>query len=396
PEPAQEASGNPGGMFHAVLHGEDGIHARAHRAAALDLVATVMPWIRSGHLQGQIEGLLRLDKKLDLSAAQELVTRLGLPEDYVRWVEQAEAREISGVAVSSGGWLFKQAGWLHPAGLARLLLGEARRYAGSQGRPLTSLWGETVLAISRRTHAHEQGGWAVETDRGIYEAPYLVLANANGLSSLLDKICDEHSVGQVPLSSIRGQISMLADDTLGRRSIPRIPVAGGGYALALPDGQALTGATTQHHDTDPTVRALDHRHNLSQATALGVLPRVPDLADIERVGQTSVLQGRTGWRAATPDRLPLVGALPISPARLAKSAPPVRLDQVRMIPRERTDRSGIFVLGGLGSRGITWSILASRLLTHWMSGTPCPLESDLRDALDPARFMAREHCKQTP
>ena len=43
PQPASEASGNPGGMFHAIVHGEDGIHARAHRAAALAVDAAVKP-----------------------------------------------------------------------------------------------------------------------------------------------------------------------------------------------------------------------------------------------------------------------------------------------------------------------------------------------------------------
>lgn len=392
---AQEASGNPGGMFHAVLHGEDGIHARAHRAAALDLMAAVAPWIRSGRLSGQIEGLLRLDKKFDFSTAQELITRLGIPAEYVRWIERQEAQDLTGVPVPAGGWLFRQAGWLHPAGLAKVLLEEAERWSARHGHAVSYRWAQTVRSLTREVAAEGTAQWQIHADDETYAAPYVVLANANGLNLLTEVLPAESRVARLPLSPIRGQITTVAEESLDQNAPPRIPIAGGGYALHLPDGRILTGATTQHHDDDPSIRALDHQHNLRQAAALGVLSSAPDLEEVEQLSQTDSLQGRTGWRAVTPDRLPLVGAWPLGPDRLKDAEPRARLDQVRMIPRERTPQSGLFVMGGLGSRGITWSILASRLLVHWMSGTPCPVESDLRDALDPARFVARDHCKQT-
>ena len=108
------------------------------------------------------------------------------------------------------------------------------------------------------------------------------------------------------------------------------------------------------------------------------------------------LSGRTAWRATTPDRLPLIGALPLSLERLQAlptTGRPQRLDQVRLIPRQRTERGGLYALTGLGSRGITWSCLAADLLAHWVTGSPCPVEADLRDALDPARFLVRQVTK---
>jgi tRNA 5-methylaminomethyl-2-thiouridine biosynthesis bifunctional protein len=102
------------------------------------------------------------------------------------------------------------------------------------------------------------------------------------------------------------------------------------------------------------------------------------------------LEGRVGWRATTPDRLPLVGALPLPLAALQGAAKAIRLEQPRLIPRRRSPQGGLFILSGLGSRGITWSVLAGRLLAHWVTGSPCPVEADLRDALDPARWLSRE------
>jgi tRNA 5-methylaminomethyl-2-thiouridine biosynthesis bifunctional protein len=49
----------------------------------------------------------------------------------------------------------------------------------------------------------------------------------------------------------------------------------------------------------------------------------------------------------------------------------------------------LFVFSALGSRGIAWSALGGRLLASLISGAPCPLESSLIDAVDPARFVTR-------
>ena len=166
-----------------------------------------------------------------------------------------------------------------------------------------------------------------------------------------------------------------------------MPVAGAGYVLALPGGGLLCGATTRHDDPDPSVREADHRHNLAQAARLGACEALPDSAPLP-----PGVDGRTAWRATTPDRLPLIGAVPWSVDRVAASGAR-RRDQVRLIPRERSPRGGLYVLTGLGSRGITWCCLGGELLAHWVTGSPSPVEADLRDAMDPARFLVRQMTK---
>lgn len=404
--PAQEASGNPGGLFHAIVHGEDGIHARAHRAAALAISALAKPWIESGRLAGQNEGFLRLDPKTSNDDAQALIDKLALPADYVQWLDRAQALDAAGMDVPSGGWLFKHAGWLHPAGLAKLLLDEARAWANKNGLPLVERFGQKVLRISKPNQA-EGGAWEVWSERGLLDGPdamvfkahSLVLACANQVNALLQALPPELAVPPCPLTPIRGQVTTLSPAQSAQRAqLPRLPVAGSGYALTLPDGRLLCGATTQHHDDCADVRTADHLHNLGQAQRLGALQIAPAEDSAEALNALATdpgTWGKTGWRATTPDRLPLVGALPWTPERLAALGGRTRTDQTRMIARERDAAGGLFVISGLGSRGITWSALAGRLLAHWVAGTPCPVEADLRDAMDPARFVARNHSKNT-
>ncbi|MBI2734273.1 MAG: FAD-dependent 5-carboxymethylaminomethyl-2-thiouridine(34) oxidoreductase MnmC [Aquabacterium sp.] len=384
--PAMEGSGNPGGMFHSVLHATDGIHARAHRAAAMATWRLAKPWIEAGLLAGQAKGLLRLDAKATPELAQGWLERQALPADHVEWLDQRQAQSISGLPVGSGGWLFHQGGWLHPAGMARLML-QAVQALTKDGKPLLqTVWGQAVTAIRQTPH----GDWqACAGDITLATASTVVLCSAMQSAALLNRLPADQAVHPLPLTAVRGQISHLPLDLQAGFKAPALPVAGSGYVLALPDGRLLCGATTQHHDEDASVRAPDHRHNLNQAARLGAAPERPDSTSLpERI------EGRTAWRATTPDRLPLVGALPWNQARLtsaqANGQAARRLDQVRMIPRQRGERGGLYVLTGLGSRGITWSCLAAELLAHWVTGAPCPVEADLRDALDPARFLVRE------
>ncbi|MBL8304623.1 MAG: FAD-dependent oxidoreductase, partial [Ideonella sp.] len=155
----------------------------------------------------------------------------------------------------------------------------------------------------------------------------------------------------------------------------RRPVVGGGYLLPRVDGRVVFGATTQADDPDPAVRDQDHRQNLARLAQLG-----PSLADLARL-PADRLQGRTGFRCVSRDRLPLVGAVP----QAWVGGPGGDWDQPRFVPRA----PGLYLCTALGSRGITVAPLVAELLAATITGAPLPLPSDLVDAVDPARFVAR-------
>src|SRR6185369_9255078 len=102
---------------------------------------------------------------------------------------------------------------------------------------------------------------------------------------------------RLSLSSVRGQLTYLPADP--SRSLGVI-VSGNGYVAPLPEGGHCVGATYQHDDADPSVRAADHRHNLERAETM--LPGFT--SGVHPMG----LEGWTGFRATVPDRLPIFGA----------------------------------------------------------------------------------------
>jgi tRNA 5-methylaminomethyl-2-thiouridine biosynthesis bifunctional protein len=355
--PAQATSGNPAGLFHGSVHADDGPHARAHRAAALLTSRIAKPWIDAGTLPGTTGGCLRLDGRLSDARAAEALSAQRLPSDYVDWLDHEAATAATGLALPSGGWWFGSGGWLAPATYASALLAASGAFF---------LGGRHVAAIS-----NDGGAWQALDAHGrvIAEAPVLVLANALDAQRLLPAAAAGWS-----MRAVRGQISMVGAIGL---PTPVVPVAGAGYLLPLTNGMLLFGAASQKDDPDPSLRLADHRHNLQQLASLA--------GGDARSWMQLPWTGRVGWRAVTPDRLPLIGAVVDATAQAAAS----RADQPRFVPRMRDASSGLYVFTGLGSRGIGWAALGGQALASWITGAPCPLETDLRDALDPARFALR-------
>lgn len=357
--PAQEASGNPSGMFCGIVHLSDGAHARLYRAAALAAALAVRFAIDHHGTLGQIDGALRLDSSgRTVSEMQQLLHRMALPADYLRALDARQASALCGIEVRHPAWFFAGGGWVQPGGLARSMLLRA-------GAAATLVTGRAVQAISRTAgiwEAHDAAGSVIAA------APTLILANAGDAMRLLQPF----GAGAWPVHTVRGQLSLYRSDAAtGTSHSPRLPLGGGGYWLPAVDGLSAFGATAQVGDFDGGVRAADHAHNLQRLRMLAPSAALPAAAD---------LQGRVAWRSVASDRLPLVGAVP-DPERPACASQ--RLQQQPRLP-------GLHVVSALGSRGVGFAVLGGQVLAAMISSAPVPLESDLVDALDPARFALRE------
>jgi tRNA 5-methylaminomethyl-2-thiouridine biosynthesis bifunctional protein len=362
---AGEGSGNAAGLFHGVVHRDDARHARFHRAAALEARQQVAIAIAEHGVPGSVDGLLRLDPEASgLAGMQATLAHLGWPADYVRAVSADEASALAGLAIDAPGWHFPGGGWVDPRGLARSFVERA-------GRHLALRLDCEVLSMRR-----SDGRWALldAAGRTLATATTLVFADAGGAGELLGGVA-------WPIELRRGQLSAIA---AGRwPSPPRLPIAGSGYVLPVVAGRIWFGATSQAGDRDATVRADDHRDNLERLSRL--LACAPGLS-------VDDLEGRTAFRWSSIDRLPLVGAVPRSALGTALrdacgggDRTAARPEQPRFAPRA----PGLYMCAALGSRGIAASALGARVLASAISGAPAPIEADLLDAIDPARFASR-------
>ena len=357
PAPATGASGNLAGVLRPLPSLDDNRMSRLTRAGSL------YAWRRIHQLRAR--GLaLRADDcgvlHLGRDAAQEVkmravVEHLALPPEHLRFVGVDEAAEIAGCAVANGGWWFAGSGWVQPPSLCAASLEAA-------GGRLRGHFGHTVARLG-----YDGGAWHAHGPDGstIASAPVAILAPGTGIA--------DFEQASLPVVSARGQVSHLPAVA---GSAPRVVVCRGGYVSPAVDGLRCAGATFAVDDPDPGLRPQDHAENLQRLEAMipGFGARLGAGFDPDR------LDGRVGFRPASPDRLPMVGALPL-PDR-PPASPTRGLDE---LPR----RPGLYALSGYGARGLVWSVLAAELLASALEGDPAPLERDLVEAIDPARFVLR-------
>lgn len=355
PHPAMESSGNLAGIAMPLLSRDDNIPSRLARAAFL--FATQM-WRQLGGIgkafAGEACGVLQLGRDAAHAALQrETVAALGLPPDFARFLDGDEASALIGQPGMHGGWLFPAGGWVTPSSLCEAML-------ASCGQRLTRRFAREACGLH-----HENGEWSVLGASGelIAHAPVVVVASGTHAGAFAQ-------TRGLPLAAIRGQVTHIPADAL-----PPLPVVlcGDGYVTRPANGICCAGATYDF-DADTALRQSSQDENLER---LAQVLRQTD------VGAGLPLAGRTGFRAVSPDRLPLVGALPDAHAAITGS----RLSDVPRLP-------GMYGVLGLASRGIIWAPFAAELLASQIEHEPMPVERDLAAAFDPARFALKAWRRQ--
>ena len=315
-EPAQEASGNPAGVFHPIVTPDDSVFARMTRAAYLYSLQT---WKTLAGLRWDACGVLQL-ARTDREAASQEQSSAGLPGDYASFVSAAEATRHAGVPLAAPGVWFPGAGWVQPRSLVRAQLDAC----GSR--------------LRRR--------FSSEVSR-LAQAPVVILANSSDAPRLA-------AVPHLRMRRVRGQLTYLAESAL---DAPRVVVLRGGMVLPPVDGICVVGASYDVEDDERELREDSHAGNLERLASILGLNALP-----------AKLGGRVGFRAVTPDRLPVVGKI----------------------------ADGVHGAFAYGSRGLLWAALAAEIIASRLEGEPLPVENALSKAIDPGRFRRRAESRARP
>ncbi|MDQ5905651.1 MAG: tRNA 5-methylaminomethyl-2-thiouridine biosynthesis bifunctional protein [Pseudomonadota bacterium] len=347
--PAEGASGNRAGVLRPLPARNDNLLAQVTRAGFLatrdHLQALEDAGLQAttGQLWGKT-GVLHLARDAVHEATQrDIVTAQNPPANYLRFVDRDEASALCGWPVDAGGWWFPGGAWVSPANYCRANL---LQYAAS----IAAHYNSRVERI-----VHESGHWRAFDATGtcLAEAPHLIVANASDARRLLGD--------WLPIFPARGQVTHLPA-TAG--SPPHCVVCRLGYVTPEINGQRYAGATFLMKDNDPAVRDTDHAENLAKLDFI-----LPGFSQGIPPDTIATLAGRVGFRPASPDRLPIVGAVP----RLGNEAAP----------------PGLWLVNGFGARGIVWSAMAGELIADCIEENSQALARSFVDALAPARFLIR-------
>ena len=300
-----------------------------------------------------------------------------------------QACEIDNLGHDPGRW---PATLVRPAALVQAWLAQA-----GQLTTLQPVWGARV----QRLEQSPNGAWEARDDLGqpIAQGDAVVVASAWGTFGLLDaSLGSGVSLAEtLPLRPVKGQMSLgpLVGQPVEAR--PRrdngvfVPwYEDSGLGPEWPERLWSMGSTYERGDHSTHVTEEGHSRNLESLTLLSQA----GANGMKQAGHNGELQGWAQVRCASLDRLPLVGAVPDITAlqRHLTAQTGVRRSHLTLaqVPR----MAGLYTLSALGSRGITLAHSMGTLLGSLMDGEAPPLEADLVQALDPARFAWRKARRQ--
>ena len=356
--PAAEASGNPVG----ILMPRPTVNDTA--AGALSVAALLYARAEAADLGIRLGGDGTLELAVDAAAearqaALEVKGRLASVDGHR--VDASSASRIAGVALDRPGIWFRGAGWVDP-----------RRWTEAMARGVPLLAGTEITGLDR----HGVGWRLTHADGEAEMVDAVILATgAAPLFPVLDHL---------PVTPVRGHLAFPVATDASRRL--RSALVYGGYLSPMIGGCHAAGATYDRDAVDITMwpqPVHPHDHGRVHDAMPGAVRR------LMKDGFSGEIAGRASIRSTVPDQLPLAGPL-VDPLRFRETYPQLATGNRRIHGLPAPYVPGLFVLTGLGSRGLITAPLLAELVVATMLGEPSPVERRITEAVHPSRFLLRE------
>ncbi|HAV1770068.1 TPA: bifunctional tRNA (5-methylaminomethyl-2-thiouridine)(34)-methyltransferase MnmD/FAD-dependent 5-carboxymethylaminomethyl-2-thiouridine(34) oxidoreductase MnmC [Enterobacter hormaechei subsp. xiangfangensis] len=301
--------------------------------------------------------------------SQQKITQmlsLGLPEDIAHAVTAQQVAETAGVDTGCGGIQYPLGGWLCPAELTSAAI------ALGQSRGLTVYYAHKVQSLSRTAH------WKLRFADG-KEAQHASVVLANG-----HHITQFTQTASLPVYPVGGQVSHIP--TAPQLSKLRQVLCYDGYLTPQnpSNGHHCIGASYHRGETDMQYREADQQQNRQRL--VDCFPNASWAKEVD----VSEGQARCGVRCATRDHLPMAGNVPDYDATLEVYQDLADSKETAVSAPVHPE---LFMLGGLGSRGLCSAPLLAEVLAAQMSDEPVPLDRVTLAGLNPNRLWVRKLLK---
>ncbi|KGP63806.1 FAD-dependent cmnm(5)s(2)U34 oxidoreductase [Legionella norrlandica] len=301
---------------------------------------------------GELKGCLLLahndkEKRTQHSLIQWLTS---YPE-LGRLVDEQEATELAGLHIRHCGLHIPLSGWINSPELCNILINDKRI---------------SLINNMKINSIHfDKKNWVVNN----FNAPILILANGQNVNHFRE-------TEYLPVKAIRGQMTTIQSTQSSSRL--RIPLCAEGHVLPSRNSTHMVGATYGIGISEPLICIQDDQANLE---------RLKQIAP-ETTWSDHALDHWAGVRAASPDYLPIVGAIP-KVSEFEKVYSGLHTNSKRWIAQSGPYYPGLYACAAFGSRGLTTIPLAAEWLACLINNEISILPRKLIQAISPARFLRK-------
>lgn len=365
PTVAAGASGNRQGGFYPQLNAEASINSRIQALSFVYACRQYQQLLTQGYdFAHDFCGVLQLAFTPKVAQRyRKLIDNKIWPPQMVQWFTHQQSSQQAGIELPYDSLWLAQGGWINPAQLVKALL----QASTAQGQ--CELF--THHQLSQLDYHQDQ--WHLRWQNGsLTQADIVVFATGSDSDKL-------SQLQALPLRKVRGQVEKIPSQT----PIDQLQsvLCHKGYLTPASQGYHAMGSTYVKNDLAVDYRLHEQQLNLhTQAQALAHCQWAQKLVTEN--------QGRAAIRCTSPDHLPLVGAVADFAQQSKQYAELYKAKPARHYPIA-ADLPNLYLLTGLGSRGLTTAPLMAELLASQIAGTALPLSNDLLNALNPNRFLLR-------
>ncbi|EGT3626433.1 FAD-dependent oxidoreductase [Morganella morganii] len=305
---------------------------------------------------------LRLDK---------IIQGQSWPSEIAYRVNAQQANSLANINIDKSGFFYPLGGWVCPFEYAEAAIQKAQQLTEVKLHLETE-----ILEIEYQS----EGWYLIATKHRFGPFAQLVLANGAELTQF-------DVSNKLQISPFRGQVSHVpAQFQLSQLATV---LCANGYLTPSHQGVHCLGASYVKEPKHLNFCPLEQQENLMKMHES--YPNQPWLEDIDMSGNNA----RVGVRMVTRDHFPMMGCAP----DVAKILEDYEQHQLTKESRHYWQTTpapvlqGLYILGGLGSRGLSSGPLAAECLAAQLCGEPIPLDKATLCKLNPNRMWLRKLLK---
>lgn len=347
--PGEGASGNPQALFYPLLSAFDSPFTAFMLSAFLHAERVYRTLLKNDPNLGELTGIVQLLSKHQKQKEEDCVAQwIQQYQDLGVFVTAEETMDLVGYPLDNDAIFLPTAGWLNGKALCQRLIEHER---------IQCHFNQSIAQLNRDAEL-----WHCDDK---FHADILIISTGFKANHFSQSTF-------FPLKTLAGQITEIPANE--RSAQIKYPLCKEGHVLPARHNKHFIGASFRPL-TEKQSCSLDDEQNFAKASS------IVDIFTHEVTGQWY------GVRGASLDHLPLVGPVPIESVFL-KSFEALKTDAKRWLPVTGDYYPGLFLLTGLGARGLTTAALCADYLCSLIHHYPV-LPQRLARALSPARFLIK-------
>jgi tRNA 5-methylaminomethyl-2-thiouridine biosynthesis bifunctional protein len=343
------ASGNLQGALYPLLSQQDDPLTQLFANAYLYALNFYQELNQQHPFPHQFNGLIQLAYDNNSTNKLQKINNALFPEQLVQWIDQEKTNELAGLTIDLPALYYPNAGWLSPRALIQSIQAKLTLFNN-----VTIHCGQQIKTIS-----YQDELWTLTSKNQKFKHNAIIIAA--GIETLKFEQCRA-----VPLSAARGQVSHIKTTQL--TSPLKRTLCHEGYITPSLDKIHCMGATFKRHEQNINYRNSEQIENHNKLKKC--ITNKPWVKSIILDDQAHI-----GIRCTTRDHFPYIGPLTDYNLLLEnyKTGKPLE-NKLANLPN-------IFLLTGLGSRGLCSAPLLGEILASIINHESLPINKQLYEKM---------------